>query len=109
MLATSDLETIARQMQGAQDAGLCSARTLVRSRREPLKPIFMVEAAQNRVRGDPHVSWELMASDDRSREARRRFRQARTEACVRAATVIMELPDFEEPPQVRLPEWDQEV
>ena len=80
-----------------------------RSRREPLKSIFMVEAAQNRSRHDSPVARKIMTGDRRSGESGRRCRQARPEGGVRTAPVIMEPPGEQRSPQMRLPDRDQEV
>jgi hypothetical protein len=69
----------------------------------------MVEAAQNRSCHDPHLPRKIMAGDRRGGKSGRRRRQARPEGRVRTAPVIMEPPAEQRPPQMRLPERDQEI
>ena len=69
----------------------------------------MMESAENRSCHDPHVPWEMMVADQGRGQSRRCLRQARTETAVWASPVIMHLPDAKDPPQMLLPEWNQEI
>ena len=69
----------------------------------------MVESAENRTRYDPQFPWKMLASDRDCRRPGRRVLEARTEAGVRAAAVIMEPPYAKNPLQMLVPEGNQEV
>jgi len=88
----AELPALAVKDEASELVPVFSAKTLVRSRREPLKPIFMVKAAQNGSRDDLRVPRKSMAGDRRSGESGRRGRQARPEGGMRTAAIIMEFP-----------------
>ena len=77
--------------------------------RQPRKAVLMMEAAENRSRHDPHVPRQMMAGDRGSRQAGGWLREAWTETGVRAAAIVMDLPQTEDAPQVLLPERNQEI
>ena len=69
----------------------------------------MMEPAEDRPRDNPHLPWEVMASDRGGRQPGRGRRKARSETHMRAAAFVMHFPRAKESAQVLLAEWDEEI
>lgn len=69
----------------------------------------MIEAAENRLRDDPHFPGEIMAGDQCGRQPGRGLRAAGAEAAAGASPVIMQVLEAKSPPQRLLPDRNQAV
>jgi hypothetical protein len=87
---------------------LLSENNLTRSRGELFQPVLMMQPPENRSLRYSHVPWELMTGNC-SRQSRWCLRQTRTQLAMRPRLVVMAPPNAKNPPQMRLPERNEEV